>query len=32
VNDLYNEKYKPLKKGSRKTKKDGKISNTHGYM
>jgi hypothetical protein len=31
-NDLYKENYKPLKKRSRKTTEDGKISHVHGLV
>jgi hypothetical protein len=32
VNDLYKEKYNPLKKRLRKTTEDGKISHAHGLV
>jgi hypothetical protein len=32
VNDFYKEKYKPLKKRSRKTTEGGKISRAHGLL
>jgi hypothetical protein len=32
VNDLYKENYKPLKKKSRKTTEDEKISCAHGLV
>jgi hypothetical protein len=32
VTDLYRENYKPVKKNSKKTTEDGKISHAHGLV